>query len=185
VLWGVDARELGGRKEVRRAGPFDWVVFMFPHVGGKSADVNRQVRANQGLLVGFFRSANGLLRKAERDGAERQGDADGEEDGRPEGGSILVTLFEGEPYSLWNIRDLARASGLVVRRSWKFDASMFPRYSHARTAGVIMKGGVDGNEVSDTAWKGEERDARMYEFGLPEEKQQSHKKRKDGSSDDD
>ena len=29
---------------------WDKVVFNFPHVGGKSTDVNRQVRYNQGLV---------------------------------------------------------------------------------------------------------------------------------------
>jgi hypothetical protein len=49
-----------------------------------------------------------------------------------------------------------------------------------------MKGGAEGSEVSETAWKGEERDARMYEFGLPEDKPQAQRKRReDESSDDD
>lgn len=37
----------GGGKEVKRGG-FDRVVFNFPHVGGLTKDVNRQVRYNQG-----------------------------------------------------------------------------------------------------------------------------------------
>ena len=54
VLYGVDATKLGkpgtsdgGGKEVKRGG-FDKVVFNFPHVGGLTKDVNRQVRHNQG-----------------------------------------------------------------------------------------------------------------------------------------
>lgn len=46
VLYGVDATKLGG-KEVKRGG-FDRIVFNFPHVGGLTKDVNRQVRYNQG-----------------------------------------------------------------------------------------------------------------------------------------
>ena len=56
VRYGVDATKLGkpgvadgggGAKEVKKGG-FDRVVFNFPHVGGLTKDVNRQVRHNQG-----------------------------------------------------------------------------------------------------------------------------------------
>lgn len=47
VLYGVDATKLGG-KEVKRGG-FDRIAFNFPHVGGLTKDVNRQVRYNQGM----------------------------------------------------------------------------------------------------------------------------------------
>jgi 25S rRNA (uracil2634-N3)-methyltransferase len=35
---------------------WDTIAFMFPHTGGLSTDVNRQVRANQALLVNFFKA---------------------------------------------------------------------------------------------------------------------------------
>jgi len=86
------------------------------------------------MLVSFFKAASPLL--------------------APEG-TIIVTLFEGEPYTLWNIRDLARHSGLEVQRSFKFQADAYPGYAHARTLGNIEGGG---------GWKGEERPARSYVF---------------------
>ncbi|KAK4549893.1 hypothetical protein LTR36_005194 [Oleoguttula mirabilis] len=135
VLYGVDATKLDQNKQVRKAGgQWDVIVFNFPHVGGKSKDVNRQVRFNQELLVSFFKNAIPLLASD---------------------GTIAVTLFEGEPYTLWNIRDLARHSGLEVQRSFKFLAEAYPGYSHARTLGNIEGGG---------GWKGEDRDARSYVF---------------------
>ncbi|KAL8787876.1 MAG: hypothetical protein Q9195_007569 [Heterodermia aff. obscurata] len=134
VLYRVDATKLDKAGKKITNGGFDRIVFNFPHVGGLTKDVNRQVRYNQELLVGFFRSALPLLAPA---------------------GSIVVTIFDGEPYELWNIRDLARHVGLKVDRSFKFQASAYPGYRHARTLGNIRDGG---------GWKGEERGARTYIF---------------------
>ncbi|KAL6712808.1 hypothetical protein ACLMJK_009649 [Lecanora helva] len=158
VLYGVDAVKLGksgvtdgGGKEVKK-GNFDKVVFNFPHVGGLTRDVNRQVRYNQELLVGFFKAAIPLLANE---------------------GSLLVTIFEGEPYDLWNIRDLARHSGLKVERSFKFSASAYPGYKHARTLGNIEGGG---------GWKGEDRPARTYIFNVHDGRAAATPKRKDENS---
>ena len=58
MLYSVDATKLAkGGKEIRRKGGWDRVVFNFPHVGGVTRDVNRQVRYNQGM---YITSENGL-----------------------------------------------------------------------------------------------------------------------------
>ncbi|KAK5110715.1 hypothetical protein LTR62_005592 [Meristemomyces frigidus] len=134
VLYNVDATKLDRNKAVKDGTKFDVVLFNFPHVGGKSKDVNRQVRFNQELLVKFFTSAAPLL---------------------ADDGTVVVTLFEGEPYTLWNVKDLARHAGLEVERSFKFVAEAYPGYSHARTLGNIEGGG---------GWKGEDREARSFVF---------------------
>jgi 25S rRNA (uracil2634-N3)-methyltransferase len=137
VHYAIDATKLDKIKALKKrgGGRYDVILFNFPHVGGKSKEVNRQVRFNQELLVKFFNAGQELLASD---------------------GTIVVTLFEGEPYTLWNVRDLGRHTGLEVRRSFKFQAEAYPGYSHARTLGNIEGGGG--------GWKGEEREARSYVF---------------------
>lgn len=142
VVHSIDATKLDKNKTLTKNGErFDRIIFNFPHVGGKSKDVNRQVRFNQELLVGFFNAAKGLVSVPH--------------------GSIVVTLFEGEPYTLWNVRDLARHCGLEVRTSFKWQREAYPGYRHARTLGNV--------EGAGGAWKGEEREARSYIFGVKAE----------------
>ena len=90
----------------------------------------------------------------------------------------MVTIFDGEPYDLWNIRDLARHAGLKVGRSFKFQAGVYPGYKHARTLGNIKDGG---------GWKGEDRGARTYVFESKdgEEPRIQRKGRTDESTDED
>lgn len=178
VLYGIDATKLfsAHKKALRAYSPFTKIVFNFPHVGGLSTDVNRQVRYNQELLVGFFKGAKELLSTSTRpamviksdtyDEDDEYDDVSESETHRDPGavnGQILVTLFEGEPYTLWNIRDLARHSGLKVVESFKFPWLAYPGYQHARTIGDITTG-RDRSEQGKRkgAWRGEERDARCY-----------------------
>lgn len=231
VLFSVDARKLGapsgGGKELRAGfarrerkrpawfqptepeppyqagGPWDVICFNFPHVGGLSTDVNRQVRANQELLVAFFKACVPLVSKppplmdAEddewvyEDGEESEEDEDeGEEEREKDDettgkgfrtgpGQILVSLFEGEPYTLWNIRDLARHAGLVVVTSFRFPWNSYEGYSHARTAGHI-----EGKDGERGGWRGEDREARMYVFEVKQKEPLKKSGKKRGRGDD-
>ncbi|KAH9872972.1 hypothetical protein J1614_005367 [Plenodomus biglobosus] len=153
----IPADDMTGEQGKKTEG-WDIIGFQFPHTGGLSTDVNRQVRSNQALLVAFFKACLDCSTPKKRIQLLQAQNNPALPRPRPflrMGGKIIVTLFEGEPYTLWNIRDLARHVGLKVVESWKFDWSQYPGYAHVRTLGAIEGGG---------AWRGEDRDARMYVF---------------------
>lgn len=197
--WKVRQQPQQQSKSPGAHGPWDVICFNFPHVGGLSTDVNRQVRANQELLVGFFKSCVPLLSAApepkdsdeewedEEDGDEDEEASDDEdEDVQTSGkairtgpGQILVSLFEAEPYTLWNIKDLARHAGLQIVTSFRFPWSSYEGYSHARTLGE-----VEGKNGGRGGWRGEDREARMYVFEVKPEPSQTGKKAKKRVRDD-
>ncbi|KAJ9494329.1 hypothetical protein LTR99_002168 [Exophiala xenobiotica] len=199
VLYGIDATKLSSthKKVLGPVTPFTKIVFNFPHVGGLSTDVNRQVRYNQELLVGFFKAAKELLSSPSRPSRLIQSEEYDEDDDVSEDdykrnpgavrGQILVTLFEGEPYTLWNIRDLARHSGLKVVESFKFPWSAYPGYQHARTIGDVTTGKDRSEEGRRKgAWRGEEREARCFVLeDIKMEGGKRSRKRKHGSDDED
>ncbi|KAG8747776.1 hypothetical protein FRC12_013993 [Ceratobasidium sp. 428] len=167
VLFNVDATHL--EKTFKKGQKWDKVVWNFPHVGMGIADVERNVVANQRVLLGFLKSVAGVLErgvvvnpstKRKGKGKERaqveaddQDEREGEEKkdlGLKRAGSVLVTLREQEPYTLWNLPRLAK--NLVVLdslnskdatnqpryiqvRSFAFHAEAYPGYEHRRTAG--------------------------------------------------
>ncbi|KAF7508500.1 hypothetical protein GJ744_009213 [Endocarpon pusillum] len=191
----ISANNLPKYKPVRRNAPYNKIVFNFPHVGGLSRDVNRQVRANQELLVAFFESCRSLLASKSKpvpsgryeaserpnheeiyEGSNSDQDQEENENARATG-EVIVSLFDGEPYTLWNIRDLARHSGFQVVTSWRFPWKAYPGYRHARTVGKIRRK-TNGREVDEQdgldhkkrgAWRGEEREARGFVFKMVEE----------------
>ncbi|KAF8537148.1 hypothetical protein BDD12DRAFT_655657, partial [Trichophaea hybrida] len=160
VLYAIDATKLLKRRIFSKSSRrYDRIAFQFPHMGGITKDQARQIRYNQELLLNFFKNAKPLL--------------------TPDTGTVIVTLFEGLPYELWNIRALAKEAGLFTKTSFAFDASEYPGYKHSRTLGNIEgKGG---------AWKGEERKARMYIFSVEAAWTVANRKKIDrkGSDDDD
>lgn len=72
-------------------------------------------------------------------------------------GKIMVTLRTGLPYSLWNLTQLAKASGLRVVRSFAFDPGVYAAhgYEHRRTVG--FKDGVSTGENDDLTLTARER----------------------------
>ncbi|EEB07883.1 ribosome biogenesis protein [Schizosaccharomyces japonicus yFS275] len=136
VYHGVDARQLHKNKQLRSK-RFDTILWNFPHTGRGIKDQDRNIREHQNLMLEFLQSAEKLLSNQ---------------------GVVVVTLAETKPYTLWNLRQLAKSCGLMSLMSEKFDSSYYPEYEHRRTVGWI-----DGiSELSP--WKGELRDSRHYCF---------------------
>ena len=181
VFHNIDATKLSTthRKALKLYGLFDKIVFNFPHVGGLNTDVNRQTRANQGLVRDFFISAKPLLRLRghHKRSSQRKGRVitngeyeDESDDDQTSPGQIIVTLFDGEAYADWNIRDIARSVGLKVVESFRFPWEAYPGYQHARTIGEVRTGKDRTSEGKRKgAWRGEERPARSFVFEVKEE----------------
>ncbi|WAQ90100.1 hypothetical protein PtA15_12A85 [Puccinia triticina] len=62
ILFELDGCKLNEDKRIKRSKiKFDKVIFNFPHVGGSEPDQDRNVRANQILILRFLRSVSTLL----------------------------------------------------------------------------------------------------------------------------
>ncbi|KAJ2840618.1 hypothetical protein J3B02_006199, partial [Coemansia erecta] len=79
-------------------------------------------------------------------------------------GQIHVTLKSGPPYSHWNVRQLAKDSGLVSLSTVPFDLEAFPGYEHRRTLG--FKDGVSRSENQEIRNK----DPKIYMFVVRQQK---------------
>lgn len=152
-LFSIDGTKLGTSKAVQQAlhqfpllerdgmdsaKPFptkyDVVLFNFPHIGNGVKDQARNILQHQQLMSKFFTAAKTVIDPKTN-------------------GSIVVSLFEGLPYSQWNIKALAKAQGLSLRRSLNFDWNLFKDYNHRLTAGC-----------GDTTKEASSRQAKFFVF---------------------
>ena len=151
ALHGVDAGEL--RKSLGRAakaargagqplppfsaqGPFDHVVFLFPHHGAGIKSELHSVRASRELLLRFFASVGEVLEA---------------------GGAVHVAVKTGAPYDKWEVTKLAQNCGWRAVCGERFDPAAWPGYAHRRTLGFLE--GKSAKENEEIA-KG----ARVYTF---------------------
>jgi len=120
VFHGVDGTKLEEFGNTV-AGPFDRIVFNYPHVGGSTQE---DVLVNRELLTGFFRSAAARLAPASEGGAA---------------GEIHVTLRKTPFYDSWKIHDLAREAGLVLAKEFPFEGAKFAGYEPRRTSPAVRE----------------------------------------------
>ncbi|ANB14066.1 Bmt5p [Sugiyamaella lignohabitans] len=139
TFFEIDGTMLEKSKPLRQnIGRYDMCVFNFPHLGNSIKDQDRNIRQHQELMLSFFKSARHMI--------------------NPITGKILVTLFDGEPYSFWNIKQLARSAGYSLHRSGAFEWDAFPEYNHHLTS-----------KEGHTSKPQRTRAARMYLFAIHHE----------------
>ncbi|KAG8833951.1 hypothetical protein FRC17_009822 [Serendipita sp. 399] len=159
VLFRVDATKLISCKSLKGK-RFTKVVFNFPHAGKGITDQDRNILSNQELLLNFLKSAPDILatgapntlqpRKRDKPEGESEQESEGDDEihvsikrDAPQAsrrGTVLITLRDSPPYTLWDVPKLAKrpAAGrprYIQLRSFAFDPAQYPGYSHRRTAG--------------------------------------------------
>lgn len=146
-MYNVDATQLHKNKKLKAQGPFDVIVFNFPHTGSGIKDQTRNVVSHQKLMLAFFESCLGGP-----PGSVPQ-HSTAKDVLNKDTGTVVVTLFDGAPYSLWDIKSLAKQSRLTLRQSAQFAWDSFPGYVHRLTGGR-----------GDTTKAADSRAARTYVF---------------------
>ncbi|KAG5635254.1 hypothetical protein H0H81_011923 [Sphagnurus paluster] len=193
VVFGVDATRLE-RTAPLKGRTWDRVVWNFPHAGKGITDQDRNILSNQVLILGFLRSASKILslgpvpsfttaRKQKKSDDDDDDDEPEEpifaerEDGEehefvvPEEivqtrGTILITLRNVVPYTLWDVPRLAKKPPLptsgstppnpkfTLLRSFGFNRSAYKGYEHRMTKGTRAHGtGKTGEGGEDRTWE--------------------------------
>lgn len=199
VLFDFDATNnscyLSLRKQEKRCADVNRIVFNFPHVGLGITDQERNILANQRLLLSFFRTASSFLladterpmkpkkkKKRNLSCMERAEQAYPTLHLKPvRDVQLVVTMKSGQPYDQWQIKRLAKSTGvLFCQKSFFFLPEMFPGYAHRRSLG--FQPGLSAAENEEIKGK----DCRTYIFtcGLDNFVQPTKKQRAAVSSDD-
>ncbi|EIN14362.1 hypothetical protein PUNSTDRAFT_140670 [Punctularia strigosozonata HHB-11173 SS5] len=180
VLFGVDATRLEKASKLRGR-QYDRIVWNFPHAGSGISDQDRNILSNQLLILGFLRSASAFLRPGPvplsptaRKKQKTSEDSDDEGDIEPIGeegtqqrtagyrGTLLITLRNVTPYTLWDVPKLAKhppASApdnpqYTQVRSFLFHRSAWKGYEHRMTKGERANGaGTTGQGGEDRTWE--------------------------------
>ncbi|KAJ3927348.1 MAG: hypothetical protein NXY57DRAFT_1025841 [Lentinula lateritia] len=182
VLFSVDATKLEwnitfkGRR-------WSKIVWNFPHAGRGINDQDRNILSNQTLILGFLHSAAKFLKQGPVPsvaGRKKQKASDVDEDEGEETdndtrdslesgscrGTILITLRNVPPYTLWDVPKLAKnppslAQGstssnprYIILRSFAFHREIWDGYEHRMTKGLRAHGtGKTGEGGEDRTWE--------------------------------
>ncbi|RUS18650.1 hypothetical protein BC938DRAFT_475920 [Jimgerdemannia flammicorona] len=135
VLYEVDATKLEKCKAIKGK-RFDKIVFNFPHAGAGIKDQDRNILTNQSLLLSFLTSSLPFLSSPTHHPLTDK-----------QHGEIHITLKSGTPYDLWNVRQLAKQTGvLAAKTAFPFEPAAYPGYEHRRTLGFKEGMSRGGNE---------------------------------------
>ncbi|THV06511.1 hypothetical protein K435DRAFT_848989 [Dendrothele bispora CBS 962.96] len=189
VRFGVDATKLE-RVSGFKGRKWDRIVWNFPHAGKGITDQDRNILSNQMLMLDFLRSVAKFLktgplpvvhRQSKRkksddddDDEEEEEEADNADtevdDTKPttssERGTVLVTLRNVPPYTLWDVPKLAKnppppMQGSIppnprytLLQSFVFHRQIWKGYEHRMTKGERAHGtGKTGEGGEDRTWE--------------------------------
>ncbi|KAL1676363.1 hypothetical protein EV122DRAFT_292017 [Schizophyllum commune] len=185
VLFGVDATRLDKISGLKNK-KWDKIVWNFPHAGKGITDQDRNILSNQTLILGFLRAAGKLLRpgpapqvhtarKKKKTDDDEEDEAPASEDEDMEGdssdssatrGTVLITLRNVVPYTLWDVPRLAKTPpppasssmppnpSYTLLRSFTFHRSIWKGYEHRMTKGERAHGtGKTGEGGEDRTWE--------------------------------
>ncbi|KAM5536023.1 hypothetical protein V8D89_010281 [Ganoderma adspersum] len=181
LIFGVDATKLDKCPPLRGRA-FDRVVWNFPHAGKRITDQDRNILINQMLILGFLRSVAPFLaagpvpviqkpRKKKGSDEEDSGDDDKtdalhNDASRKARGTVLITLRNVVPYTLWDLPKLAKtppppsSAGqnlnpkYIQLRSFVFRRNVWAGYEHRMTKGERAHGqGKTGEGGEDRTWE--------------------------------
>ncbi|CAN0922848.1 Heavy metal-associated isoprenylated plant protein 41 [Linum grandiflorum] len=114
VYHGVDATKMSCYSDLRMR-KFDCIIFNFPHAGFHGREHSpRMIREHSKLVHGFFKNAASMLRPY---------------------GEVHVSHKTTEPYSHWNLKDLASTCSLALRECVDFNKEDYPWYNNKRGDG--------------------------------------------------
>ncbi|KZS93320.1 hypothetical protein SISNIDRAFT_77687 [Sistotremastrum niveocremeum HHB9708] len=158
VLFDIDATALE-KYSVLKGTQWDRIVWNFPHAGKGIADQDRSILSNQVLLLGFLRSVSPFLAPGPppsiRGRRKKKSDDDSDEEEQESGdeethtlstrGTVLVTLRNVPPYTLWDLPKLAKSPPTShqdnpkysILRSFQFHRESWPGYAHRMTKGFV------------------------------------------------
>ncbi|KAL5581664.1 hypothetical protein UlMin_014106 [Ulmus minor] len=120
VLHQVNVKDMKRHPKLKDM-KFDVVIFNFPHAGhvGYNESDYRLIKMHRDLIRAFFGNASEMLL---------------------EGGEVHVTHRDDNPYRKWNLEELAREAGLVLKEKVIFRKEDYPGYSNKRGSDVRGNG---------------------------------------------
>ncbi|KAK0246443.1 hypothetical protein EDD85DRAFT_917993 [Armillaria nabsnona] len=168
IHFGVDASRLD-KTALLKGRRWDRICWNFPHAGKSITDQDRNILSNQVLIMNFLRAAASLLKigpipsVTEEDVEETDEDKSVDTGAR---GTILITLRNVPPYTLWDIPRLAKHPPLptsgstppnpayIIVRSFAFHRDIWKGYEHRMTKGERAHGtGKTGEGGEDRTWE--------------------------------
>ena len=167
IMYDVDCGKL---HKLLKGQQFSRIIFNFPHVGKGIKDQDKNVAANQRLLRAYFENCKPLLKVASSKNslsyntnfitinedeltsehiATLEFKNNQDNDSHDEMPEIHVTMKVGDPYDLWDIKQVAWKCGLKCKESFDFYFEKYAGYFHRKTSGDRRESNDEDGEQNE------------------------------------